>query len=100
VTDKDMPSSETESVLQVVVILTSIPIEYKSVKAYLDDIKEDKAEDGTIYEKGVFRSDGQEWNVLIRDIGEGNTRAASGEAGRTDGCSICSRVSNRIFLWI
>lgn len=72
-----MPTSETENAMPVVVILTAIPVEYQAVKAYLDDIKEDKAEDGTIYEKGVFRSDGQDWHVLIRDIGAGNTRAAS-----------------------
>ncbi len=72
-----MPSRETENALPVVVILTAIPVEYLAVEAYLNDIKEDKAEDGTIYGKGVFCSDGQEWTVVVRDIGEGNTRAAN-----------------------
>ena len=72
-----MPSRETETALPVVVILTAIPVEYQAVRAYLDDIKEDEAENGTIYESGVFRSDEQEWTVVIRDIGAGNPRAAS-----------------------
>ncbi len=66
-----------ENALPVVVILTAIPVEYLAVQAYLKDIEEDKAEDGTIYGKGVLRSETQEWIVVIREIGEGNTRAAS-----------------------
>ena len=54
-----MPSRETENSLPVAVILTAIQVEYKAVEAYLDDIKEDKAEDGTIYGKGLFCSDAQ-----------------------------------------
>ncbi len=72
-----MPSKETENALPVAVILTALPLEYLAVEAYLDDIKEDKAEDGTIYGKGVLRSEGQELIVVIREIGEGNTRASS-----------------------
>ena len=72
-----MPSRETENALPVVVILTAIPMEYQAIVAYLDDIKEDKTEDGTIYGKGLFCSDGQEWTVVVRDIGEGNTLAAN-----------------------
>lgn len=72
-----MLSRETENVVPVVVILTAIPVEYKAVKAHLDDIKEDVAENGTIYEKGVFHSDGQEWTVVIRETGAGNVTASS-----------------------
>ncbi len=71
-----MTSIETEKALPVAVILTAIAVEYKAVEEYLDDIQEDKAEDGTIYGEGLFCSDGQEWTVVVREIGEGNTRAA------------------------
>lgn len=68
---------ETENTLPIVVILTAIPVEYQAVKIYLDDIKEDIANDGTIYEKGVFQSDGQDWTVVIRKTGPGNVQAAN-----------------------
>lgn len=72
-----MPSSETENVFPVVVILTAIPVEYQAVKVCVEHTKEDIAEDGTIYESGVFRSDGQQWTVVIRETGAGNVPATS-----------------------
>ena len=72
-----MPSIETENTLPIVVILTAIPVEYKAVRTFVENVKEEVTEDGTIYEVGVFSSDGQQWNVVMRETGPGNVTATS-----------------------
>lgn len=47
------------------VILTAIPSEYMAVRAHLTDLKEEMHPKGTIYERGKFSSDGQEWEVGV-----------------------------------
>ncbi len=58
------------------VILTAIPSEYMAVRAHLTDLKEEMHPKGTIYERGKFYSDGQEWEVGIVETGAGNSPAA------------------------
>lgn len=58
------------------VILTAIPVEYKAVRAYLTELREELHPQGTIYEKGKFVANGTVWDVVIVEIGAGNTGAA------------------------
>jgi nucleoside phosphorylase len=57
------------------VILTALPVEYKAVRKYLNNISE-KTHLGTVYEKGDFVSEDQLWEIAISEIGPGNTTAA------------------------
>lgn len=66
-----------ETTLPIVVILSAIPVEYQAIKSHLTNITADESEDGTIYEKGEFHSDGQDWTVVIRETGQGNVNATS-----------------------
>ncbi|GGA45706.1 hypothetical protein [Okeania sp. KiyG1] len=50
------------------VILTAIRIEYMAVRAHLSDLGEEIHRNGTIYERGKFSIDGQEWEVGIVEI--------------------------------
>ena len=59
-----------------VVILTAIPIEYMAVWAHLSDLREEIHPHGTIYERGQFSIDGQEWEVGIVQTGAGNSPVA------------------------
>jgi nucleoside phosphorylase len=59
-----------------VVILTALPLEYKAVRAYLEDIREEVHSQGTVYERGVFSSLHQVWDVVIGEIGMGGLNAA------------------------
>ena len=58
------------------VILTAIPIEYMAVRVHLSDLREEIHPNGTIYERGKFSIDGQEWEVGIVQTGAGNSPAA------------------------
>jgi nucleoside phosphorylase/tetratricopeptide (TPR) repeat protein len=59
------------------VILTALPVEYKAVRAHLEDIEEIRHEKGTVYEKGQFTCpDNTSWTVIIVEIGAGNPNAA------------------------
>ena len=58
------------------VILTAISIEYMSVRAHLNDLREEMHPSGTIYERGKFSIDGQELEVGIVETGAGNSSAA------------------------
>ncbi|WP_292379284.1 5'-methylthioadenosine/S-adenosylhomocysteine nucleosidase [Methanosarcina sp. UBA289] len=60
----------------VAVILTALPVEYLAVRDHLTDIEEKTHPQGTIYECGIFSTNGQLWNVAIGEIGEGNEQAA------------------------
>lgn len=58
------------------IIITALPVEYKAVRAYLTDIQEETHPQGTVYEKGVFSTNGKVWEVSIVEIGAGNNAAS------------------------
>ena len=58
------------------VILTAIRIEYMAVRAHLIDLSEDIHSQGTIYERGKFSINAQNWEVGIVETGAGNSPAA------------------------
>ena len=59
------------------VIITAIPVEYKAVRAYLKERKEQVHPRGTIYEQGKFSANEQVWDVGIVEIGAGDSGAAA-----------------------
>lgn len=59
-----------------VIILTALRIEYQAVRSYLTNLEEVINSQGTIYEQGAFVTNGTTWNVVIAEIGAGNTNAA------------------------
>ena len=61
------------------VILTSLRVEYKAVRSYLQNLQTIKHPQGNIYEKGIFQGDEEQntWNVMIAEIGPENDNAAS-----------------------
>lgn len=65
--DRDLPRA---------VIFTAIPVEYKAVRDHLEHLEEKEHPCGTIYEQGIFSSNGREWNVGIVETGPGNEQAA------------------------
>jgi nucleoside phosphorylase len=62
--------------LSCAVILTAIPVEYMAVRAHLTDLQEEMHPQGTIYEQGKFTANGQVWEVVIVEVGAGNSAAA------------------------
>lgn len=58
------------------VILTAIPIEYEAVRTHLTNLEEEIHRQGTIYERGKFTAFGKVWEVVIGEIGAGNSAAA------------------------
>ncbi|MEC4818338.1 MAG: 5'-methylthioadenosine/S-adenosylhomocysteine nucleosidase, partial [Scytonema sp. PMC 1069.18] len=58
------------------VILTAIPVEYKAVRVHLTQLREELHPQGTVYERGQFAANGTVWDVVIVEIGAGNTGAA------------------------
>jgi len=59
------------------VILTALPVEYKAVENHLEELEEKVHSQGTIYEQGKFVANEQEWEVIIAEVGAGNTVAAA-----------------------
>ncbi len=58
------------------VILTALRVEYKAVRAFLDNFQEDTHPiSGTVYERGEFIANGKAWEVGIVEIGPGNVDA-------------------------
>ncbi|MEH1945201.1 MAG: CHAT domain-containing protein [Nostoc sp.] len=69
-------SQQREQNLPCAVILTAIPVEYKAVRRYLTELREELHPQGTVYERGKFAANGIAWDVAIVEIGAGNTGAA------------------------
>jgi nucleoside phosphorylase len=58
------------------VILTALPVEYLAVRSHLTELQEEEHPQGTIYERGKFLANGQEWEVGIVEVGAGNEGSA------------------------
>jgi nucleoside phosphorylase len=58
------------------VMLTALPVEYSAVRTHLTDLREETHPQGTVYERGRFLGNGQEWEVGIVEVGAGNAGAA------------------------
>lgn len=59
------------------IIFTAFPFEYKAIRNYLIELKEEVHPHGTIYERGIFYGESHRWKVIIAEIGSGNVTAAS-----------------------
>ena len=62
------------------VILTSLPVEYRAVRAHLSNCREEEHNEGTVYERGIFQGEAGSWSVGIVEVGDGE--AAPFEAER------------------
>ncbi|AQW48034.1 hypothetical protein ACIQPP_27480 [Streptomyces violaceusniger] len=60
-----------------VVVLTALEVEYRAVRAHLEDPRPVKAERGALFELGVFRDGSGERTVAIHMTGPGNPGAAA-----------------------
>jgi nucleoside phosphorylase len=58
------------------VILTALFVEYQAVHAHLNDLHEEEHPRGTIYERGTFIANERQWDIMLVEIGEGNTKAS------------------------
>jgi nucleoside phosphorylase len=56
------------------VILTALELEFLAVRRHLDAVEE-TIHRGSVYEIGRFRNSGQEWSVLVAQVGKGNVSA-------------------------
>jgi nucleoside phosphorylase len=66
---------------QCAVILTALPVEYQAVRHHLWHPQEEVHPESTIYERGIFRTPTQEWEVGLVETRMGTANAAF-EAGR------------------
>lgn len=57
------------------IILTAIPTEYQAVRSHLAQLHEETHPQGAVYERGIFTSERQEWDVGIVETGVGNEKA-------------------------
>ncbi|MGW7689952.1 phosphorylase family protein [Streptomyces asiaticus] len=58
-----------------VVVLTALEVEYRAVRAHLEDPRPVQAERGALFEVGVFREGSEERSVAIHMTGPGNPGA-------------------------
>ncbi|TVL99015.1 MAG: hypothetical protein CV087_19730 [Candidatus Brocadia sp. WS118] len=58
-----------------IAILAPIPVEYRAVKAYLEDAREE-AQDGQYYTVGAFRGRHHTFSVVLRETGSRNNEVA------------------------
>lgn len=72
---RPVKGSPTPQSLPRALILTALPVEFNAVVAHLSDLEE-KEFQGTVYEKGILKSQGQSWEVWVTEIGMGNAAAA------------------------
>ncbi|MCG0285933.1 hypothetical protein [Streptomyces sp. PSAA01] len=60
-----------------VVVLTALEVEYRAVRAHLEDPRPVEAERGALFELGVFRAGSGERTVAVHMTGPGNPGAAA-----------------------
>src|SRR5579884_841261 len=58
------------------VIITAIPIEYKVVRTFLEQVHEELHPKGNRYERGIFQTKGCVWDIGIVECGKLNQNAA------------------------
>ncbi|MCO6479153.1 MAG: 5'-methylthioadenosine/S-adenosylhomocysteine nucleosidase [Phaeodactylibacter sp.] len=58
-----------------IAILTPIPIEYRAVRPFLDDVREEQ-KDGLYYTVGIFRGRHHTFRIALRETGSRNNEAA------------------------
>lgn len=58
-----------------IAILTPIPIEYRAVRAFLDDVREEQ-KDGSYYAVGKFRGRHHMFRIVLRETGSRNNEVA------------------------
>jgi len=61
------------SAFRKIVFLTTLPIEFKAVTAYLTNLVEKVTLEGTVYEVGYYR---YIWEIIVTETGQGNINAA------------------------
>jgi nucleoside phosphorylase len=59
------------------VILTALPLEFSAVVAHLNNQREERHPQGTVYIRGTFDEHSDPWDVLVAEIGAGNEGAAA-----------------------
>jgi|SRR5579862_346945 len=60
------------------VVLTALPVEYRSIRRHLSNVFEVVHPSGTIYESGVLTGDRNlDWQISLAEIGPGNPGAAA-----------------------
>lgn len=59
-----------------VVIMTALDVEYAAVRTLLHNVDELLHPSGTVYERGLFESDGCIWSVALAQTGTGNAISA------------------------
>lgn len=72
-----MTNSSPEPFPCEVIVLTALPVEFKAVMRYLEEVKELVHPSGTIYHQGTFVGAHQTWRVAVAEIGMGGTTAAT-----------------------
>jgi nucleoside phosphorylase len=61
------------------VILTTLAVEYRAVRAYLGELREEiDLSSGTIYEVGSFLAPSGNWEIVIAQVGMGSAAASIG----------------------
>jgi nucleoside phosphorylase len=68
--------SEKTSDKRRAVMLTALAVEFQAARAHLTDIREERHDQGNVYDRGTFSSAGQSWDVLIGEIGASNAGTA------------------------
>ncbi len=58
------------------VIITALPVEYLAVRKHLKNLQEVVHTNGTVYERGDFAAEYQNWEIGIVEVGAGNAGAA------------------------
>jgi nucleoside phosphorylase len=58
------------------VMITALPVEYLAVRKHLKNLQEVVHINGTVYERGDFTSEHQNWEIGIVEVGAGNAGAA------------------------
>lgn len=59
------------------VIITALPLEREAVQQHIRNVREEPEHRGSIYRRGIFDELSEPWDVVVAEIGAGNTNAAA-----------------------